>query len=1370
VAPELTVTPSGGSILGGNAVNISGLYFSQSQTIVMRIHGSLDVICVYLNATTATCQMPILYSLGDVNITISLDGGSSFPFAPATYTSEPLSVAVPLVTRVDALIGWAVGDFNTITWDASLLGDVNTNVNIDIWGFDPNFAGMYPWFAVQTVGTAQPNTGSYTFVVNASIFDSFTNGNLSFGTFNIRVSTPPVSLVSDIFTYIQLGLSSDVCAAWDVSDAMNGNVNTLGLPSCPCTLSQALQDRRNYVDSVNPCAAPFNYSSSPYGSCQSLVAPDASQCQQTRADVHCVHLRYLTPSGAGSECCYYISSGALVTAGDPAAGTVQEAQPTANIAGGIYPVYTNLDADVIPYLQCCVYSNNCRDFQARRPVGSCAGYVPPGTAGGRSVSEVFTFDNRVFGIYGLGDHWLMQTSSPVASVQVQSRTRYTLENPVTQKSSIGFTGVAIVAQGTSKVEVVTNGAALQVLIDGVPADLDAQTEYTVKGGTVDINCATGQVLIDFSALGVQLTVDPPVSGSLSFVVDVPVSFKQHVNGLFGNYDGNAANDITTATGSVLSDATPPAYIFSGFEERFLAQPQQSLFTELYSRPSNFVPNFSTSLSQCSPTAAQQITASCAGDKACLAAAAVNCDVNQAAGFVSQSTEAQMLAMDKIQPPSLVYTDETPLGISFSQDGGTYTFIRNFFSMDPQGLAITWTFNNSLGATFTRVNANSYQMTLVVTNQVTASTASIIVTVTGATGAASSLAVPITCVCGCPFGGFVPSVTRAPLNNIIPIQVPICAPTNTVIYCRFGDSKRSFITNGTYSNAHSAFVCNSPLGYIGGVFPFTVSVDGGMTYPLSGGNFTFSPTTVWILQEAPTTNVTTPLIYLQTSGLCSPDYCVDPTVNTTFVNNPYYNHGLCVVASNGNATRICTTNVNGFTTTDSYLKFSTSTQWAIYRPLSEIRLATLINGGSPYAQRRRQAKANNITVEVTGFTNNNGSMQLFFFAYYNGSTIPKSQVAAAIKLACAYNQDPSLVPLCGSIRPSQGASQNVLAVGSTNWLILVICACCLAIIIVVIVVGYKRKNNRDNRMRGASGIPSQAVSFENPHYATAAAPNASSEFYHEDDVLDATNIANFETNRQEPLVNHGYVEQSASIPDSGYNKLDHTQASEAPPAESYLEVEDVPAQPSTEINDESYLQVEDPAAVAPAAAAATADENGMYLQVEDPAAAPQVPDAADMYLQVDEQEEPQQPQYEEIPARAEDQSQYENMAAPTSSYEYNAPAPSEPATYDEVVNEPSAAVASSYEYDTPETVDPTPAAAPTEASYDEPAAAPTEAVYDEPAPAPVPNEEVPFDESAFTFYADQAEVPALDNAYELPPAEQETGGYLAIAPENSDYLE
>ena len=74
--------------------------------------------------------------------------------------------------------------------------------------------------------------------------------------------------------------------------------------------------------------------------------------------------------GSGQQCCYN-NSGAIVT-GPPGGGTVDLVAPVDDDSRE-----QHFNEDVLPFLYCCKFTSNCREYYKHRPSDNCSRYRPP---------------------------------------------------------------------------------------------------------------------------------------------------------------------------------------------------------------------------------------------------------------------------------------------------------------------------------------------------------------------------------------------------------------------------------------------------------------------------------------------------------------------------------------------------------------------------------------------------------------------------------------------------------------------------------------------------------------------------------------------------------------------------------------------------------------------------------------------------------------------------------------------------------------------------------------------------------------------------------------------------------------------------------
>jgi len=402
----------------------------------------------------------------------------------------------------------------------------------------------------------------------------------------------------------------------------------------------------------------------------------------------------------------------LISSGSPAAGVTLRTLPTSDSAT-THPIYSNFATDVIPNQQCCLFSSNCASFQARRSTTTCTGYLTLVSALVRSTNEIVTFDGAVFPLFKIGDRTLLTADTTASNVIIQGRIRSLAVNTVSDLSPVGFTDVVVTAKSTSRVEV--NALAdntLGLVVDGAVIDLSTQTSFRFNGVTVSLVCVTGQIDVVLD-VGVQVRVGVS-SNTLSLTVSIPQSFLGKTSGVLGTFDHNAPNDISS-TGTVIPSHTPIDIVSNSFEPQFAVPMQNSMFSVPMTVPTTFKPNYNTvPLGQCSSTAQSTISTACAGSTACLLNSAINCDTTQALAHSNQVATTNTATTAKTLPPVVTCVEAIP-AITVAQNGASYNFIRNLNAVDPEGLKITWTWTNTVGAVIVPVGATSLQVKLNVIN-------------------------------------------------------------------------------------------------------------------------------------------------------------------------------------------------------------------------------------------------------------------------------------------------------------------------------------------------------------------------------------------------------------------------------------------------------------------------------------------------------------------------------------------------------------------------------------------------------------------------------------------------------------------------------
>lgn len=80
-------SPSGGSMMGGDVVNVTGPCFLPTSQIRCKF-GQYETVGVYLNPVQAKCITPLMYEAGWREFGVSVDGGRTYNFRGEFFVGE----------------------------------------------------------------------------------------------------------------------------------------------------------------------------------------------------------------------------------------------------------------------------------------------------------------------------------------------------------------------------------------------------------------------------------------------------------------------------------------------------------------------------------------------------------------------------------------------------------------------------------------------------------------------------------------------------------------------------------------------------------------------------------------------------------------------------------------------------------------------------------------------------------------------------------------------------------------------------------------------------------------------------------------------------------------------------------------------------------------------------------------------------------------------------------------------------------------------------------------------------------------------------------------------------------------------------------
>ncbi|XP_071124554.1 sushi domain-containing protein 2-like isoform X2 [Mytilus edulis] len=570
----LNIYPAYAGMLGGKMLDISGpcIQRDASPTQVKCRFGGREDLVTYgykVNLMKARCSVPRMSIRGWITVEVSIDQ------RPYSHSTKILIVNPGKISGSERLqlpyMGQGQGWNETATtqltlkWNSSLLTDNgNANLDISLMGYKENSNGV-TWHNLRNIGSIRAAAGQFTFQTSSitcigSICDEYEIGvvmaelqdqkQATFYRFIISKLVPLGFFVNNAMV-MKLGENwpSQKCKMWHDKDKQDmGWLNDV--ESCPCTLVQALSDiGRFYSD-----AGCYLYDNR------------TSKCRYHEGSVHCVRSVQPTKSGAGNQCCYD-ANGNLRYAADSFRGSTPDkshglgAAPFGRL--DLVPDMSHWVLDIASLFQCCMWTDykDCDYYMDRRPTIDCKGYSPPMPAMIFGQGHIETFDGMHQRMCGHGDFLLMNTTLPDGSVvTVQGRFYENVFPEVVGErgnTSVMLTNVGIrVVRGrtTETVEIRLklptadrSERYLDVLVNQQYHFFDNKQSYwqDFKSFTVVNTDETGKeanftVILKQYGLAVQIA---DCDKTLCVLVVAPPSFKGKVQGLLGNFNGNATDDL-----------------------------------------------------------------------------------------------------------------------------------------------------------------------------------------------------------------------------------------------------------------------------------------------------------------------------------------------------------------------------------------------------------------------------------------------------------------------------------------------------------------------------------------------------------------------------------------------------------------------------------------------------------------------------------------------------------------------------------------------------------------------------------------------------------------------------------------------------------
>ena len=390
------------------------------------------------------------------------------------------------------------------------------------------------------------------------------------------------------------------CQLWhanEISPAIY--LHALRRRACPCSIWQALADRRFWFSFYSFCAR--------------------SRWPRRARNGQRVYQR----------CCYsYASSsfGALIT----------------TYPSGSSFVFRNFFYQLQSYrglYHCCFKSSLCSLYASKRPINTCSGYRPPRRALGRGDPHIKTLDGKQYTFNGLGEYILLQTSN--TSFMLQARTMHAIKNGSLSAAATVFAGIATTEPDADVVQFTLNSTfnGIDILVnESISFTMDdlalnQSREFT----NVEVAKISNRSIAAIFTSGISVEVTLLIE-MLTISCSAPEEIKGDTAGLLGTWNDNINDEFKRPDGTYIDINSTESQIFYNFGQLWMINASQSLFTypdgethANYSDP-NFVPIFGDNIIALfgnNTLFYNQSLARCGNDRDCLYDAALTLNLDAA---------------------------------------------------------------------------------------------------------------------------------------------------------------------------------------------------------------------------------------------------------------------------------------------------------------------------------------------------------------------------------------------------------------------------------------------------------------------------------------------------------------------------------------------------------------------------------------------------------------------------------------------------------------------------------------------------------------------------------------------------------------------
>uniref|UniRef100_A0A8C5FVH1 Sushi domain containing 2 n=1 Tax=Gadus morhua TaxID=8049 RepID=A0A8C5FVH1_GADMO len=567
--------PYSASMLGGSIFTLSNITFPPTERILCRYKGGI-VIEGFVNAEGhAHCITPLLFEKGWVPFDVSTDG-VNFDRSGEYLSGKGLIIVISLTAILANATRWQYyGTPNTVlgelqmTWNSSLIISAE-RVNIELWGYrevnstpGTGRGNTNPlkaeWTYLYSLGKNLSNSGVFSFLPKPT---QKPLSDWELGSIHVRSASH-----ADGARNVQGLWSEEHTLAWHLEQAFRDDSTGWALAKCLQwdTYENSLP---NFMEELKDCPCTLALARADTGRFEADYSCDmdkGSVCIYHPGSFHCVRSIQASPTyGSGQQCCYD-KTGAQILTGDSTSGSspdrVHEMGSHPYRVATRVPGLSHWLADVQSYFYCCLWSDHCDVYFARRSSMDCRRYEPPRSGVVIGDGNFVTFDNLEYTFNGRGEYDLV--TSPDKELSVQVRTEQVKLKSGALREATRLSSVAMREGSSDVVEVRLAGGqmgSLQVLRNQRAMPFTEQSRMDLHGVFMSSPCPENVTVMFASGVGLEVRA---YQGLMTVTVLLPTAYTNHTHGLLGQMNSDLSDDLQTRLGQVLPSANAtPEGIFS----------------------------------------------------------------------------------------------------------------------------------------------------------------------------------------------------------------------------------------------------------------------------------------------------------------------------------------------------------------------------------------------------------------------------------------------------------------------------------------------------------------------------------------------------------------------------------------------------------------------------------------------------------------------------------------------------------------------------------------------------------------------------------------------------------------------------------------